>query len=110
MDELLELLEAKKHLPTIVEGKRDRASLEQLGFSSIIEIDRALFVVVERFTKGDTVQILTDLDKKGKELYGRLRKDLVARGVKIDDGIRNTLFTTELSHIEGLFRYVLRNS
>ena len=32
---LQDVLAKKRHLPTIVEGKRDRIALEQLGFSHI---------------------------------------------------------------------------
>lgn len=108
MDELLSVIEEKKHLPAIVEGKRDVRALSRLGFCFIFSLDKPLFAVVEQFEKGDTVQILTDLDKKGKELYGRLRKDLVARGVRVDDAVRDALFDTQLSHIEGLARYIDR--
>ncbi len=108
MDDLLSVIDAKKYLPTVVEGKRDRAALKRLGFSFIFELDKPLFAVVEQFEPGSTVQILTDLDKKGKELYGRLKKDLSSHGVRVDDTLRNALFETELSHIEGLYRYIHR--
>ena len=56
------------------------------------------------------VLILTDLDKKGKQIYGRLKKDLNKRGVLVDDKLRNLLFKTDLRQIEGLKRYVERNA
>lgn len=109
MDAVLALIEEKREFPVIVEGKRDRVALERLGFVNIFELDKPLFAVVEQFNRGDSVLILTDLDKKGKELYGRLKKDLSARGVRVDDSLRDALFQTELSHIEGLYRFIERN-
>ncbi len=100
--EVSEVIDQVKGIPAIVEGKRDTASLRELGFTDIHELDTALFHIVERFDKGATVQILTDLDKKGKQLYRRLYHEFSQRGVRVDNRLREALFNTDLSHIEGL--------
>ena len=53
--------------------------------------------------------ILTDLDKKGKQLYGKLKKDLCRNGCRIDSYFREFLQkNTKIRQIEGLPRYLER--
>ena len=106
-DELIALLEIKKDLPVIVEGKKDVAALRAYDFRSIFPLEgHALYQVVEQFEKGSTVQILTDLDAEGKKLFAKLRADLSQRGVHIDNELREALFRTDLRQIEGLVSYL----
>lgn len=106
---LLELLDRKKTVLTIVEGKRDAAALRAFGFTNIIELTgKPLYAVVESVEKGATVQLLTDLDSEGKKLFSKLRADSTQRGVHIDNELREALFKTELRQIEGLGTYVRR--
>lgn len=96
----------------IVEGKKDREALESLGIENIITLKKPLYCIVEEVAeKSKGAVILTDFDKKGKELYGRLKKDLSRNGVKVDSHFREFLQkSTRLSHIEGLKSYVERLS
>lgn len=115
LEELLEHLEKLKQENTliVVEGYKDKKSLEALGFKRIIPLYRkALFKIVEYIVeKEKRVVILTDLDKTGKRLYSKLKRDLSERGVYIDDRLRNFLFRyTKLRQIEGLKNYIERNS
>ncbi len=93
----------------IVEGSKDKASLQKLGLEHIITLKgKPLYKVVEHVA-AETSEciILTDLDEEGKKLYGKLRQDLQKHGVKIDDRFRHFLFKeTELRQIEGLYRHV----
>ncbi len=92
----------------IVEGKEDKAALRRLGIINVVQLNkRALYKVVEELIeKGKEVIILTDLDKEGKKLYGRLNHDLQRFGVKVDNRFRNFLFkNTKLRQIEGLDSY-----
>ena len=50
--------------------------------------------------------ILTDLDKEGKKLFGKLNKELQRRGVKVDNALRLLLFKTGITEIEGLDTYI----
>ena len=92
----------------VVEGEKDKKSLEFFGIKNIITLKKPLFAVVEDVAeKTDEVIILTDFDRKGKELYGRLKKDFARNGVKVDAYFREFLHkNTRLSHIEGLKTYI----
>jgi 5S rRNA maturation endonuclease (ribonuclease M5) len=100
-EELLLELENNADKLVIVEGKKDKKALEKFGYQRIIILKEPLYKVVESVNE-EEVLILTDLDKKGKELYARLFKDLTRRGVKINNNLRELLFKNKVSHIEGL--------
>ncbi len=93
--------------PVIVEGKKDRTALLLFGITNIFTLDRPLFAIVEDVSaKSKEAAILTDLDKKGKFLYGKLKPDLLNHGVQIDDDFRNFLFrNTKIRQIEALKNY-----
>lgn len=93
----------------IVEGKKDRAALEKFGITNIVELSKKpLFQVVEEIaSSNEECIILTDLDKKGRELYGKLNSQLQANGVKVNNKFREFLFKhTKLRQIEGLYSYM----
>ncbi len=93
----------------VVEGKKDKKALEKLGLSNIIELERKpLYQIVEEISElNKEVIILTDLDKKGKEIYGKLNNDLQKRGIKVRNELRNFLFkNTKLRQVEGLYTYL----
>lgn len=109
MEELQELLNEikQKKLLVLVEGIKDKRALEKLGIKNILTIKKPLYAVVEEIeSKTKEVVLLTDLDAEGKKLYHRLAKDLQAHKVKINNKLREFLFTTELRHIEGLATYL----
>ncbi len=112
-EELLEWIETIKTSDKIiiVEGKKDKAALKRLGITKTIQLNKKpLYKIVEELIeKGKEVIILTDLDKKGKQLYGKLNHDLCRFGVKIDNKFRHFLFRkTKLRQIEGLDSYIER--
>tara|TARA_Y100000310_G_scaffold159627_1_gene159295 strand:- start:55715 stop:56062 length:348 start_codon:yes stop_codon:yes gene_type:complete len=92
----------------IVEGKKDKISLNKLGIKNIITLSKPLYLIIEEISNNHKEAIiLTDLDKQGKKLYGILRHNLQKRGVKIDNRFREFLFkNTKLSNIEGLNTYI----
>jgi 5S rRNA maturation endonuclease (ribonuclease M5) len=102
----MELIAIKRDILTICEGKRDVIALKKLGFTNIMELNAPLYAVVERVDKGETVQLLVDLDSEGKKLYATLSSDFLQRGVRIDNEIRYLLMQTGLQHIEGLDSYL----
>jgi len=91
----------------IVEGKKDKHALELLGIKNIITLNKPLFEIVENISSNyKECVLLTDLDKKGKILYSKLKKDLQRNGVKTNDNFRNFLYKrTNLTNIEGLLTY-----
>ena len=93
----------------IVEGKKDRTSLEKIGICNIVELSKKpLFEIVEFVADyNEECIILTDLDKKGKELYSKLNSSLQRNGVKVNNKFREFLFKhTKLRQIEGIDTYI----
>lgn len=93
----------------VAEGPKDEAALRCIGVTAPIELlhGRALFQVVEAVSGRQRPAILLlDLDKKGKQLYGRLKKGLAAHGVQVDTAFREFLQRQRISHIEGLDTYL----
>ena len=112
-EELLDWIDKIKDsdIVVIVEGKEDKAALKRLGITKVVQLNkRPLYKVVEELVKKEKpVIILTDLDKKGKQIYKKLNHDLRQFGVKIDNNFRHFLFKhTQLRQIEGLDSYIER--
>ena len=61
----------------IVEGKKDKSALQKLGVKNIVTLTKPLYLVIEEVAAMNMdVAILTDLDKEGKALYGKLSSGL----------------------------------
>jgi 5S rRNA maturation endonuclease (ribonuclease M5) len=93
----------------IVEGKKDVSALKSLGFSKVYELHITSIPLRERIeqiskeiSKKDKVCILTDFDKKGKQLYLYSKPIFQELGVKLDSSFRGLLLKAQVSHIEGL--------
>jgi 5S rRNA maturation endonuclease (ribonuclease M5) len=106
-------MEKYKDYFIIVEGKKDVASLKGLGFSKVYAIHQTSVPIRERveqlvglIEKRDKVCILTDFDKKGKQLYLLLKKELSELGVRLDSSLRGILIKAQISHIEGLYSFM----
>lgn len=109
--DLLEELEKlkQKNILVVVEGKRDKAALEAFGIKKVAALNKSpLYKVVEKISeKHKQIAILTDLDKEGKKLFGKLNHDFNQHGVRVDNKFREFLFKkTKLRQIEGLGSYV----
>src|SRR3989344_3875719 len=100
---MISQLEKIKEKTTIVEGKKDKLALENLGCKNIVTLSGiALFNIVSKLPD-DTKEVilLTDLDKKGKQLYHKLKSTLTRSRIKVDDKFRNYLFKeTKIRQIE----------
>ncbi len=93
----------------IVEGKKDKVALQKLGINNTVELNKKpLFQVVEDIANSNEECILlTDLDKKGKEIYAKLNSNLQRNGIKVNNKFREFLFRhTKLRQIEGLDSYI----
>ena len=97
----------------IVEGKKDVAALKSLGFGKIYAIHQTsvpIKIRVEEISKlidkNEKVCILTDFDKKGKQLYLLLKPMFQELGVKVDSGLRGLVLVSGVSHIEGLYDFL----
>ena len=111
-EELIEQIEKlkKSGCLIIVEGKKDKNALEHLGLKNeIVTLSKKpIFSLVEDIVrKNKKVAILTDMDKKGRQLYGKLNSNLQQFGVKVDNKFREFLLKeTKLRQIEGLVTYL----
>lgn len=97
----------------IVEGKKDRAALQNLGIKNIAELSKKpIYQIVEEIANSSReCIILTDLDREGKELYSKLNSNLQKFGVKVDNRLRDFLFrNTKLRQIEGIGTYFQKNT
>jgi len=110
LHEWIENLRASNKL-ILVEGKNDKAALNELGITNILTVSRTpAYKTVEKIKQKEVI-ILTDLDKEGKKLYSVLRHQLQKHGIKIDLVFREFLFKkTDLTNIEGLTHYLLKTS
>ena len=108
-----EIEKLKKENPfIIVEGKKDRKALLELGLKNILvlnETGKSLYVKIEEFIekigKKECI-ILTDLDKKGKKLYFILKKQFLEHGIKTNGRLREMLIKARISHIEGFATFL----
>jgi len=102
--EIVKLVESQTLI--VVEGKNDKKALKKLGLENIVTLSTPLYKVVEMIFNKELV-ILTDFDKRGKELYKKIKSDCSQRGIIVNDKLRLFLMTkTQLVHIEGLYTYV----
>lgn len=113
IDSLINDIEKAKDYLVIVEGKKDKVALEQLGFKKIFiihETGKSLAEKTEQISelceKKQKVCILTDFDKSGKKLYKLLKSGLQERGVRLDNSLRGLLLKEKISHIEGLDKFL----
>lgn len=89
----------------IVEGKKDKKALEELGVEKIMVLD-AQHKLAEKINEAEVV-LLVDLDKEGRKIYGKLKDILSRRGVRVNDQLRHYLFrNTKLRQMEGLRHYL----
>jgi len=107
LDKWIEDINRLKHL-IVVEGKKDKAALENIGIkNTIITLNKPLFQIVEEVAKDNTdVIILTDLDKEGKKIFEALSQGFHKFGVRMHNKPRDQLFKTSLRQIEGIDTYI----
>ena len=99
----------QSNIPVIVEGKKDKLALQDLGVKSIYTLSRKpIYAIAEEISSNSKeCIILTDLDKKGKLLFSKLSHDLQRMGVKINNKFRNYLYKeTKISNIECLNKFI----
>ncbi len=93
----------------IVEGKKDIIALQNLGFEEVyavhatgVPLRERVVQIAEKIGRKKKVCILTDFDKKGKQLYLLLKNLFQEQGLKLDSSLRGILIKAQVSHIEGL--------
>ena len=89
----------------VVEGKKDARALNSFGVFKIFTLSKKpLYAVVEEIAaKSKEVVILTDFDKQGKALYGKLKSYFQRQGCEVDNYFREFLQKNfRFSHVEGI--------
>lgn len=111
-----EVIQKYKNFIFIVEGKKDSKALRYLGLNRVYELNEVgtslsqrIENIIENIDKKDVVCILTDLDKKGRHLYLIIQKEMQSKGIHLDSSFRNLLLRLNISHIEGLYSYVMNH-
>ena len=114
IEEVIEKIREEEPI-IIVEGIKDKKALEAFQIKNIIilngkDIWNRVEQTVEKNreeTKEKEFLILTDFDKKGKELYGKIARNLDKLGATVNKEYREFFQKkTKLSHVEGLETYV----
>jgi len=73
----------------IVEGKKDRAALETLGFKNILEISGKSLEKIFQLAKDErSVYIMTDFDREGEEKSSQLITFLTKCGLTTNISLR----------------------
>ena len=106
-------IEKFKECIIVVEGKKDVQTLKSLGFKKVYAIHSTGVPLRERVEqimsltkKKDIICILTDLDKKGKQLYISLKPIFQELGARLDSAFRGILIKARISHIEGIYSFM----
>jgi len=114
--------EKEKDSIFIVEGKRDKLVLHELGMEHVIAISgRQLEEVVEEAARVErkrkaedvSVVILTDFDRDGNRKFIRLENLLHSSGIRVKNSVRNffrdSLKVTEIEELKKAARLVSRS-
>ena len=106
-------IEKYKDYVIIVEGNKDVNSLKSLGFEKVyaihqngVSIKERAEQIVNQVDKKEKFCIMTDFDKKGKELYFKLKTIFQELGVRLDSTLRGIFLKARISHIEGAGKFI----
>lgn len=99
LENVLKELEGKL---VIVEGKKDKKALKSLGVKDIIAINgRPLYEVADSLLKTEKeIVILTDFDKKGRQIEMNLKDLLKTHGKKTNSKLRWKVMSLGKNKIE----------
>ena len=96
----------------VVEGQKDVNAMQALGFTKVfaihqtsIPIKERVLEIAESMDKRDKLCILTDFDKRGKQLYMLLKSMFQEQGVRLDSTLRGILLVAGVSHVEGMYQF-----
>lgn len=95
-----------KEIPVVVESEREKRVLKSLDIKNLI----CLSIPLEEFAEGiaqkhKEVILLLDVDKRGQDLYAKVKAELQRNRVKIDQRFIQFIFHIPLKRIEGIPAY-----
>ncbi len=104
----LEHLKIKSaEIPVIVESQREEKALRGLKITNILIISQPLELWVEKIAqKHKEVILLLDVDKRGRDLFDKVKSKLEQVGVKIDQRFLQFIYHLPVKRIEGLPAYI----
>ncbi len=116
LEDILEKLMLKNlDVPVLVEGKRDKEALIELGLAGeilILNTGHTLIEICEdlghRYTE---IIMMLDWDRKGKQLTENIERNLTLIGVKADKSFMVRIFhlvSKETKEVEALDRLLVR--
>lgn len=102
-DALIEFIESIEY-PVIVEGKNDAKMMSYFGITDVIELNKgaSIYETVEALKDQDRIIILTDFDRKGKQLRRRLIREFGLWGISEHKKPRTLFSRLHLEHVEDL--------
>ena len=106
MEELYREMDNVKDTLCLVEGPNDKRSLERLGFSKVVFMNKPLYKIVESLEEEEEILLLTDLDQHGRGLYKYFYQEFTKRGVRVNNRLRLLITQTPVKHIEGLANWL----
>ncbi len=111
-EEMNRIIEELKDALVVVEGKRDEKALKSLGVKDIITIDgKPLYEVAEILSRSKKdIVILTDFDRKGREMRNKLRNLLQRRGKHPNSKLRGKIMSLGRNKIEDFGNLDIRSS
>jgi len=105
MEEFIkELVQESKRKPVVVEGKKDKAALEELGVHNVHPISRKpLFKFAEEIAKEHKeIILLLDIDREGRKIAHKLMENFTMMGLKVDRKFQREMKRLRISHVEGI--------
>lgn len=106
---LLRACERYRDSLVVVEGKRDVSALEHLGFTRVYAIHQPSVPIRERVLslisltrRREKILILTDFDRRGKQLHDLLKRLFQEQGIMADSCLRGLFRQLGFSHFEGV--------
>lgn len=95
-----------KEIPVIVESEREKRVLKTLKISNVYTLTKPLSKIAETIAKNyKECILLIDTDKRGQDLYTKVKSEFEDQGVKIDQRFEQFIFHIKLKRIEGIFTY-----
>ena len=96
----------------IIEGKKKIPLLEKVGFKKVYSLHEdgmsirvRIEQIMQQIDKKDKICILTDFDKKGKDLYMLAKPIFQELGANLDSSFRGLLLKGQLKHIEEITKF-----
>lgn len=105
------VIDDSKDFTFIVEGKRDKAVLTELGIKNVVSISgQSLEGLVEKLDEKNDVVILTDFDREGKKKAEKLKRLLRSYHIRTKENVRKffkkSLKITKIEELKSVPKFI----